>query len=215
MLELLGSVGTASLWPGWTPPTPETSAAGGSSAAATAGSAHRQALLFTRAAAMLAVEWPDAVQRCRLSAADFADATAAEAALLRLVAAAEQPEQLRLLLRLLGEVLPDDVFPTAAAAQAAAAEAEAAAEEAAAADEPETGPAGEEAGAAAAAAQAAATAETAASPMHRAWAACLQSLLAQWYIYNMQAHFSRSFFTSERGREREKEETTREKTMTT
>ncbi|PRW56208.1 MAG2-interacting 2 [Chlorella sorokiniana] len=104
VLELLGSVGTPSLWPGWKPPASVLSAAGGSAAAATAGSAHRQALLFTRAAAMLAIEWPDAVQRCRLSAADCADALAAEAALLRLVAAAERPEQLRLLLRLLGEL---------------------------------------------------------------------------------------------------------------
>ena len=109
---------------------------------------------------MLAVEWPEAVQQCRLSAADFADAQAAEAALLRLAAAAEQPEQLRLLLRVLAEVLPDDAFP--AAADAAAAE-----EEAAAGEE---GPA--------TASPPAGTAAAAPVPaLHRAWAACLRSLL--------------------------------------
>lgn len=195
VLELLGSVGTASLWPGWAPPTSELSAAG-STPAAMAGSAHRQALLFTRAAAMLAVEWPDAVQRCRLSAPDFANVQAAEAALLRLVAAAERPEQLRLLLRLLHEVLPDDAFPETAGAEAvlpeaaeaatatAAEEEEETAETAAASTEatdepvPEAARVEQEQAAGAPAAGVAAAAEAVTSPLHCAWAACLQSLLA-------------------------------------
>lgn len=114
--------------------------------------------------------------------------------MLRLVAATERPEQLRLLLRLLGEVLLDDAFP--AAQQPVGAEAESA-DEPAAADEGAAGAAVEEqetapasapqeaapAGAAAAAAETAAGANepatAAPSPLHRAWAACLQSLLAQ------------------------------------
>lgn len=160
-----------------------------------AGSAHRQALLFTRAAAMLAVEWPDAVQRCRLSAPDFANVQAAEAALLRLVAAAKRPEQLRLLLRLLHEVLPDDAFPETAGAEAvlpeaaeaatatAAEQEEETAETAAASTEatdepvPEAARVEQEQAAGAPAAGVAAAAEAVTSPLHCAWAACLQSLL--------------------------------------
>lgn len=134
---------------------------------------------------MLAVEWPDAVQLCRLSAADFADAQAAEVAVLRLVAAAERTEQLRLLLRLLGQVLLDDAFPAAqqpVGAGAVSADEPAAADEGAAgaaAEEQEAAPAGAVAEEEEAAGGAPEVAEAAVSPLHRAWAASLQSLLAQ------------------------------------
>lgn len=159
MLELLGTCGTDSMWPGWQPPAfpppPEASGAADSDPAAAPAAAgrfsHHQALLFTRTAAALAVEWPAAVQECRLSSADFADAEAAEAALLRLAAAAEEAPQLRLLLRLLSEVLTEAAF----AAVAAAATAEAPAAPAVSGD----------------------GGEAAAAPLHRAWSACLRALL--------------------------------------
>ena len=114
VLELLGSVGSAAMWPGWRPPAGAVLSAGagplGSPGGSGAGFRHHQALLFTRTAAMLAQEWPAAVQQCRLSAADFSSAEAAEAALLRMAAAAEDAAQLRLLLRIMAEALPDAAF---------------------------------------------------------------------------------------------------------
>lgn len=106
------------MWPGWQPPShlPSASTAkAGGAAAASPGSKHQRALLFTRTAAALAADWPSAVQQCRLAAADFADAEAADAALMRLAAAAGEAGHLRVILRLLLDVLPDDALPPAAA----------------------------------------------------------------------------------------------------
>lgn len=156
VLELLGSVGSSSMWPGWTPPELPTASGGGDSGsgAAAAGFAHRQVLLFTRTAAALAVEWPAAVQEGRLSAADFASREAAEAALLRLAAAAEEASQLRLLLRLLAEVLAGVFAPDLDAAAGKAAEGVASGE----GGDPTTAPAPAE-------------------PLHHVWSTCLRLLL--------------------------------------
>lgn len=184
VLELLGTVGTASMWPGWSPPLAgaQLAPAGeeqGGDAAGNGGSrgaqkkpySHQQALLFTRTAAVLAVEWPEAVQRCQLSAADFGSVEAAEGALLRVAAAAEGPAHLRLLLRLLQEGL-SEAFPSAlpagqpAGGNVVAAPAGEASPRAAGPDPA----AGEQQ---AAARQGA----TAVVPLHRVWATCLRMLL--------------------------------------
>jgi hypothetical protein len=157
VLELLGSVGSSSMWPGWAPPELPAAGDGGSDEgggfATTAGFAHRQVLLFTRTAAALAAEWPAAVQEGRLSAADFASSESAEAAMLRLAAAAEEAAQLRLLLRLLADVLSGVFAPDAGDAAGEAAERVASGVE----GNPSTAAAHE--------------------PLHRVWSTCLRLLL--------------------------------------
>ncbi|KAL4457607.1 hypothetical protein ABPG75_012472 [Micractinium tetrahymenae] len=176
VLELLGSIGTT-MWPGWSPPAAALLPSGGSdsnpSEPAQPGmlSSHQRALLFTRTAAVLAQEWPTALQQCRLSAADFGSAEAAEAALLQLAAAAEGPQHLRLLLHLLQEGLADAFPPAAAepeptgalAATDVALQPPAAAENKAAAGQvlPE----------------AAASRQQPVAPLHRVWASSLRMLL--------------------------------------
>jgi hypothetical protein len=166
VLELLGSVGSSGMWPGWQPP--ELPLLGPSAAASVGGVAalsHRQVLLFTRTAAALAIEWPAAVQGCHLSAADFASVEAAEGALLRLAAAAESTEQLRLLLRLLAEVL-SSAFPSAAEGEGAAVAAATTADSLSAARQGEVESTGELGDG------------IALVPLHRVWSSCLRMLLA-------------------------------------
>lgn len=102
VLELLGALGS-SMWRGWAVPA---------EGAAAAGFSHQQALLFTRAAAALTPTWPAAAQAAGVTAASFADAESAEAAVLRLVGSAEgsaaRLEGVTLVLR---EVLPDAFEP--------------------------------------------------------------------------------------------------------
>ena len=101
VLELLGTVGT-SLWAGWAPPPgePDTQAAAGSRFN------HQQALLLARVVSTLAAaEWPGAAQQCRLSAADFESAEAAEGAVLRLIDVASALEQLQAVVAVLQQAL--------------------------------------------------------------------------------------------------------------
>ena len=152
-------MGTPGMWPGWQPsaaaPAPAGEEAGGGEGSGAGEGvqrrrfSHQQALLFTRTAAVLAVEWPEAVQQCRLSAADFGSVETAESALLRLAATAERAEQLRLLLRLLQEGLAD-AFPAAASSSGSDQEA---------------------------AHRGLPPAQHAVVPLHRAWATCLKMLL--------------------------------------
>ena len=91
------------MWRGWAVPA---------EGAAAAGFSHQQALLFTRTAAALAPAWPAAAQAAGVTAASFADAGAAEAALLRLVERAEgSAARLEAVALVLREVLPGAFEP--------------------------------------------------------------------------------------------------------
>lgn len=172
VLELLGSIGTG-MWAGWIPPAATFSPADGADgepAQPGALGSHQRALLFTRTAAALALEWPQAVQQCRLCAADFGSAEAAEGALLRLAAAAEGPQHLRLLLRLLQGGLAQAFQGPAAGQEAASVSGDAGGQPAAIA-------AVDEAAAAQPLTPAAASPRPPVSVLHRAWAACLRMLL--------------------------------------
>lgn len=174
VLELLGSIGS-SMWTGYTPPAGLGPAGNSDGTAGEPGQpgvlgSHQRALLFTRTAAVLAQEWPQAVQQCRLCAADFGSVEAAEGALLRLAAAAEGPQHLRLLLRLLQDGLAS-AFPAAAAEPASAAASEVAV------TEPAAAPAADEAAAGQISTAAAASHQPQVVALHRVWATCLRMLL--------------------------------------
>ena len=102
VLQMLGSLGTA-MWQKWTPP-PE-------SATASAGKfKHTEALLHSRAAALLAGTWPTALRDACITPEDFSSSEVAETAVLKILDQASSVEQLTAVILLLSEVL-EELFP--------------------------------------------------------------------------------------------------------
>lgn len=82
-MEILGALGT-SLWPNWQPPAD----------ALASSAARRDAVIFTKCAAALAVDWPGALQVATIQPTELTTPEAAEGSVLRLLSHAEDVQQL-------------------------------------------------------------------------------------------------------------------------